>query len=113
MSESYTGTSSASQSWSPSKSPAVVVGGSRVSTDMNALGYGSMGIVLGVILTSVIGVVLYNTNKRNKIRRSVHLSPQIFFNNTPMTESSTETKNASFRTLPVQKRVEFDPVPTS
>jgi hypothetical protein len=80
---------------------------------MNALGYGSMGIVLGVILTSVIGAVLYNTNKRNKIRRSVHLSPQIFFNNTPMTESSTETKNASFRTLPVQKRVEFDPVPTS
>ena len=113
MSESYTGTSSASQSWSPSKSPAVVVGGSRVSTDLNALGYGSMGIVLGVVLTSIIGVVLYNTNKRNKVRRSVHLSPQIFFNNTPITESSTETKNASFRTLPVQKRVEFDPVPTS
>ena len=119
MSESYTGTSSPSQSWSqtpsgsPSKSPAVVVGGSRVSTDVNALGYGSMGIVLGVVLTSIIGAVMYNTNKRNKVRRSVHLSPQIFFNNTPMTESSTETKNASFRILPVQKRVEFDPVPAA
>lgn len=80
---------------------------------MNALGYGSMGIVLGVVLTSIIGAVMYNTNKRNKVRRSVHLSPQIFFNNTPMTESSTETKNASFRILPVQKRVEFDPVPAA
>lgn len=117
MSESYSETSSASQSWSqtpsgsPSKSPAVVVGGSRVSTDVNALGYGSMGIVLGVFLTSIIGGVLYNTNKRNKIRRSVHLSPQIIFSHTPMPESSTELKNASFRIQ--QKRVEFDPVPAA
>ena len=78
---------------------------------MNALGYGSMGIVLGVFLTSIIGGVLYNTNKRNKIRRSVHLTPQIIFSHTPMSESSTELKNASFRIQ--QKRVEFDPVPAA
>ena len=113
MSESYSETSSASQtpSGSPSKSPAVVVGGSRVSTDVNALGYGSMGIVLGVFLTSIIGGLLYTTNKRNKIRRSVHLTPQIIFSQTPMSESSTELKNASFRMQ--QKRVEFDPVPAT
>ena len=111
MSESYSETSSASQSWSPSKSPAVVVGGPRVSTDVNSLGYGSMGIVLGVFLTSIIGGLLYTTNKRNKVRRSVHLTPQIIFSHTPMSESSTEIKNASFRIQ--QKRVEFDPVPTT
>jgi hypothetical protein len=76
--------------------------------EVNALGYGSMGIVLGVFLTSIIGGVLYNTNKRNKIRRSVHLSPQIIFSHTPNSESGSEMRNASFRVQ--QKKVEFDPV---
>jgi hypothetical protein len=108
MSESYSGTSFPSKSQTITASPAVVVGGSKTAVDVNALGYGSMGIVLGVFLTSIIGAILYNSNKRNKIRRSVHLSPQIIFSQTPNSESGSEIRNASFRVQ--QKRVEFDPV---
>ena len=108
MSESYSGTSFPSKSQSITASPAVVVGGSKPAVDVNALGYGSMGIVLGVFLTSIIGAILYNSNKRNKTRRSLHLSPQIIFSQTPNSESGSEMRNASFRMQ--QKRVEFDPV---
>jgi len=70
-----------------------------------------MGIILGVFITAMIGAVFYNTNKRNNIRKSVHLTPQIIFSHTPLSESSTDIKNASFRIQ--QKRVEFDPMPSA
>jgi len=117
MSDSHTGTSSASNTRSasasmtayPSRTPLVAAGVSRTGPDSNNTGYIAVGAISGVLL-GIFGMTIWNfTKSQQKRRRSVHLSPTIMFNTLPKSESLSELKNTSFRIH--QKRVEFDPVP--
>ena len=80
------------------------------TSNSSPLVYGISGLSVGIVITMMLFGMYYVSLKRIKARRSVHLSPQIFFNNTPSTsENVTETKNSSFRTIPISKKTEFDP----
>ena len=75
------------------------------------MGLVSLGVAFGVIVTLIVVAAIHSSNKRNKQRRSVHLSPQIYFNN-PTPEPEQEVRNASFRTSPTSPRkVAFEPMP--
>jgi hypothetical protein len=67
-----------------------------------------MGVAFGVVVTLVVLGMYHTANKRAKQRRSVHLSPQIYFNNPPAPD--TEVKNASFRAPSSPKKMAFEPM---
>jgi len=95
----------------PTRTPLVAAaGGGTEGPNSNPIIYGAVGLAVGVLATLLLSIMYYTAHKQNKQRRSVHLSPQIYFNSTPaQPETFTETKNSSFRALPIQKKVEFEP----
>lgn len=119
MSDTHTGTSSGSSTRSssasatgyPSRTPVAPLAESAKTDNINAIGYTSIGALLGVFATIAVVTVFYSSRQRDKQRRSVHLSPNIYFNNPPKIEAVTETQNASFRTSP--RKTAFDPVPAA
>jgi hypothetical protein len=91
----------------PSRTPLVAA---AATPEGSYIGYASISFGVGIIAALIPVAVYYAYTKRNKQRRSVHLSPNIYFNSTLAQPGIfTETKNTSFRSLPVQKKVEFEP----
>jgi len=115
MSDTHTGTSSASNTRSasvsmtayPTRTPLVALA-SKNNVESSNMGYVAVGSIGGILL-GVLGMAIWNfVGERERRRRSVHLSPTITFNTIPKSESLSELQNTSFRIH--QKRVEFEPV---
>lgn len=102
--------SSFSSTSNPSRSVGAlgISGSGKPENDPNLIGFVSMGVAFGVVVTLVVLGMYHTANKRAKQRRSVHLSPQIYFNNPPAPD--TEVKNASFRAPSSPKKMAFEPM---
>lgn len=118
MSDTHTETSSASNTRSPSfsmtaypsRTPLLAAAGGSATSEASYIGYASISFGVGIIAALIPVAVYYVYNKRNKARRSVHLSPQIYFNTAPA-QPTTSVINSSFRANGAPKgKAEFEPV---
>ena len=112
---SATRSASMSMSTYPTRTSVIAVAPeSQKATEQNSIVPASAGLAFGIIITLIIVGAYYKAHKQNKNRRSVHLSPNIYFNSTPVVPENhiVETKNASFRTTGSPKnKVMFEPTP--
>lgn len=131
MSDTHTGTPSSSQTKTatpsasttkspsfsmtayPSRTPFPAAAAVPTKTEPDSISPGTItiGVVIGAFVTLGVFAIWNSYKNRSNHRRSVHLSPNIYFTSPPANEEvPIETKNTSFRTQPSHGKASFGPM---